>query len=81
MLSFMTEFSVRKVVTNSRDAQSIEMQEITPEPLLLTENDKITDMTRELIDEVKNHPILYDASAEFRQYRGQNAWKHVAGLE
>ena len=79
MLSFMTEFSIKKVVT-SRESQPVDMFEIIPEPLALCEDGKVIDMTRDFLREVKRHPVLYDPSAEFRRFRGRNEWKEIAGL-
>ena len=79
MLSFMTEFSIRKVITN-RELQPVDMHEVIPEPLALVEDGKVIDMTKDFLREVKRHPILYDPSAEFRKFRGIIDWKEIAGL-
>lgn len=75
----MLEFSIRKVITN-RESQPVDMHEIIPEPLVITENGKIIDMTKDFLREIKRHPILYDPSAEFRHFRGRSEWKNIAGL-
>lgn len=79
MLTFMTEFSIKKVITN-RESQPIDIDEIIPQPLLLSEDDKVIDMTKEFLHEIKKYPILYDPSAEFRRFRGKNEWKEISGL-
>jgi hypothetical protein len=75
----MTEFSIKKVITN-REIQPVDMHEIIPEPLSLVENGKFIDMTKDFLREVKKHPVSYDPSAEFRSFRGRNEWKQITGL-
>ncbi|XP_070501818.1 uncharacterized protein [Chironomus tepperi] len=77
MLSFMTEFSIKKVIT-SRESQPVDIHEITPEPLIVTDEDKVIDMTKDFLREVKRHPALYDPSAQYRSFRGRNEWKEIA---
>lgn len=75
MLLFMREFSVKRDLPCNN---SININEIIPEPLVFAECDKLIDLTNEFLAAIKKYPILYDKNAEMRKYRGKEEWKKIS---
>jgi hypothetical protein len=77
MLSFMREFSIKKDV--ALRCSTLNLDDIVPEPLVYVECEKLRDVTKDFLTVMRNYPVLYDANAEMRKYRGKEEWKKISG--
>ncbi|KAG5679914.1 hypothetical protein PVAND_009450 [Polypedilum vanderplanki] len=75
MMSFMREFSIKKDI---HYRNTIHYDELTPEPLVFNDCNKLVDVTKDFLIAVRNYPVLYDKNAEMRKYRGKEEWKKIS---
>jgi hypothetical protein len=80
-LSFMREFSIKK--ESSDLVECVSLPNITPDRLLYPmdhpdDQQKFSDCNEQFLKLVQHYPVLYDANAELRKYRGKHEWNKIA---